>query len=194
MHHKFEREMEQTDQYLLELAVRGDGGSFGQLMERWDRKIFGFIRRYVGNREDAEDLTQNTFVKAFQNLGSLSNPSHFASWLYKIALNECRMTFRKQKGRTAVSLEDSQPEVDDRTREEISPERTLEGREKVSRLEEAFRKLPVEQREVLLMKEFQGLRFQDIADVLGIPVSTAKSRLYLGLKSLRCVLENEDEL
>lgn len=194
MHHKNEREMEQTDQCLLELALKGDGGSFGRLMERWDRKIFGFIRRYVGNREDAEDLTQNTFAKAFQNLGSLTNHKHFSSWLYKIALNECRMRFRKQKGRSAVSLEESQPEVEERTREELSPDRTFEGREKVSRVEAAFRRLPMEQREVILMKEFQGLRFQDIAEVLGIPISTAKSRLYFGLKSLRRVLENDDEL
>jgi RNA polymerase sigma-70 factor, ECF subfamily len=186
---KPEERMERSDEYLLEMAIRGDGGSFGELVRRWERRIHGFIRRYVGDREEALDLTQNTFVKAYENLDRLSNPSFFSSWLYKIALNECRMRFRRQARRRDVSIEDTGAEVEWRERDLLTPERTLVGRELVERVESAFRRLPREQREVILMKELQGLRFQDIAEILNVPLSTAKSRLYVGLKSLRKLVE-----
>ena len=186
--------MHQTDEYLLEMAIQGDGGSFGALVQRWEGKIYGFIRRYVGDREDARDLTQNTFVKAYQHLDRLSNPAYFSAWLYKIALNECRMCFRRRKGSRAVPLEETQREVDEQERVDVLPDRTFEGRERVQQLTEAFQLLPPEQREVILMKEFQGLRFQDIAAVLDIPLSTAKSRLYLGLKTLRRLMEERHDL
>ena len=136
----------------------------------------------------------NTFVKAYQHLDGLSNPAYFSAWLYKIALNECRMCFRRRKGSRAVPLEETQREVDEQERVEVLPDRTFEGRERVQQLTEAFQLLPPEQREVILMKEFQGLRFQDIAAVLDIPLSTAKSRLYLGLKTLRRLMEERHDL
>lgn len=186
--------MHQTDEYLLEMAIQGDGGSFGALVQRWEGRIYGFIRRYVGDREDARDLTQNTFVKAYQHLDRLSNPAFFSAWLYKIALNECRMCFRRKKGARSVPLEETQREVDQQEHEEVLPDRTFEGRERLARLREVFQLLPPEQREVILMKEFQGLRFQDIASVLEIPLSTAKSRLYVGLKTLRRLMEESDDV
>lgn len=186
--------MYQTDEYLLELALQGDGSSFGELVRRWERKIFGFIRRYVGNSEEARDLTQDTFTKAYKNLGRLSDPAKFSSWLYKIALNECRMGFRRQKGSYSVSLEDSQQELSRIDRDEHTPDVAFEARERVKRLRQAIENLPREQREVILMKEYQGLMFYEIAEILNIPLSTAKSRMYLGLKSLRRLMEERDEV
>ena len=89
--------MVRSEEYLLQLALEGDGASFGELAQRWQSRIFGFIHRYVGNREEAQDLTQDTFAKAYQNLDRLADPARFSSWLYKIALNECRMRFRPVK-------------------------------------------------------------------------------------------------
>lgn len=178
-----------SDEHLLELALQGDGDCFGQLVERWEGKIYGFIFRYVRNREVARDLTQDTFTKAFQNLERLSDPARFSSWLYTIALNECRMRFRSQKRVHRVSLDESRNDIQQLDRHEVTPERTYEGREKVRQMMEAFSHLPEEQRVVILMKEYQGLRFHEIADVLDIPVSTAKSRLYLGLRTLRRLME-----
>src|SRR5690606_40488229 len=98
MHQRYKasERMSVSDEHLLELALQGDGDCFGQLVERWEGKIYGFIYRYVRNREEARDLTQDTFTKAFQNLDRLSDPARFSSWLYTIALNECRMRFRRQ--------------------------------------------------------------------------------------------------
>jgi len=179
-----------TDEHLLELAVQGNGRSFGILVERWENRIFRFICRYTGSREDARDLTQDTFSKAFQNLSKLSNPARFSSWLYKIALNECRMRFRRGRGVRQVSLEDARLD-EDRTNQVSAdtPEDVAVRNEGIRKLKEAFGRLPEEQREVILMKEYEGLRFHEISGVLGIPLSTAKSRMYLGLKTLRKILE-----
>ena len=73
--------MTQIDQYLLNLALDGDADSFGMLMERWRNRIFGFIFRYIGDREDASDLTQETFTKAYQNLNRLTDPASFSAWI-----------------------------------------------------------------------------------------------------------------
>lgn len=195
MHQKeeLEKRMLQSDEYLLELAIAGDGGCFGELVERWQPRIFLFICRYVGNPEEAKDLTQNTFTKAFENLNRLSNTAHFSAWIYKIALNECRMGFRRRQRRPSVPFDESQAEVE-RTQKAVTPDLELESRERVRQVREVFQLLPKEQREVILMKEFEGLRFNDVAEILGIPVSTAKSRMYLGLRTLKRLMEGQYDL
>ena len=185
--------MDRSDQYLLELALEGDGGSFGELIERWQRRIYGFIFRYVGSREEAQDLTQDTFTKAYQNLGRLSDPARFSSWLYKIALNECRMRFRRKRHPQPVALQDCagvEPIVAERT----TPETVLVAKESLQALRKAFRRLPEEQKAVIVMKEYQGLKFHQISEILEVPLSTVKSRMYLGLKTLKKLMENSDEL
>jgi RNA polymerase sigma-70 factor (ECF subfamily) len=179
-----------TDEHLLELAVQGNGQSFGVLVERWEQRIFRFICRYTGSSDEALDLTQDTFAKAFQNLSKLSDPARFSSWLYKIALNECRMRFRRNRGIRKVSIDEAHSEAEllEISRVE-SPEDVAVRNEGVDRLKRVFGQLPEEQREVILMKEYQGLRFHEIAAILDIPLSTAKSRMYLGLKTLRKLME-----
>ena len=182
--------MERSDEYLLELALQGDGACFGELSQRWQRKIYGFIYRYVGSREEAQDLTQDTFVKAYQNLDRLSNPGRFSSWLYKIALNECRMRFRRQYNVTKVPLEEDVHGVPE-SMAVATPEAALAAKEAESVLRAAFGKLPEEQKTVILMKEYQGLKFHEISEILEVPLSTVKSRMYLGLKTLRRFLEKK---
>ncbi len=180
--------MERSDETLLSLALQGDGTCFGELAERWQSRIYRFIYRYVGSSEDARDLTQDTFAKAFQNLDRLSDRKRFSSWLYKIALNECRMRFRRSQNFQAVPFEEYvRPECEMGT--DSTPESELEAKERISVLRKAFMKLPNEQRAVIVMKEYQGLKFHEIADILETPVSTVKSRMYLGLKTLRTLME-----
>jgi RNA polymerase sigma-70 factor, ECF subfamily len=182
--------MNRSDEHLLELALQGDGASFGELSERWRRKIFSFVCRYVGNAEEAEDLTQDTFAKAFQNLDRLADPARFSSWLYKIALNECRMRFRKKKNHSHVSLADEDEAEGIDIVDGITPENRLRDKEVGLALRQAVEALPEEQREVILMKEYQNLKFQEISDITNVPLSTVKSRMYLGLKTLRRLMEN----
>jgi RNA polymerase sigma-70 factor (ECF subfamily) len=185
--------MNRSEQYLLELALQGDTACFGELIERWQRKIYGFICRYVGNSDEAQDLTQDTFTKAYSNLDRLADPERFSSWLYTIALNECRMRFRRRRRIQLVALPEEQDEVVPIPLRDHadSPEAELAIKENIEVLRKAFDELPEEQREVILMKEYQDLKFHEISDILGIPLSTAKSRMYLGLKTLRKLMENK---
>ena len=176
-----------SDENLLRSALAGDGSCFGELVSRWERRIYGFIYRYVGDREEARDLTQETFVKAYRNLGRLSDPRRFSSWLYKIALNECRMRFRRRRWDTVPLLESV--EAPRAQAAEPTPEQALASKERALMLREALEKLPEEQKTVILMKEYQGLKFREIAQVTDVPLSTVKSRMYLGLKTLRRLLE-----
>lgn len=178
-----------SDEYLLELAIAGDEACFGELIGRWQGRIFSFIYRYIGDSEDARDLTQNTFAKAYQNLGRLSEPAKFSAWVYKIALNECRMRVRKQRNLKPVPydeyVESGRADADFET-----PEKKLAAKERVEVLLEVFQDLPDEQRTVIVMKEYQGLKFHEIAEVLEVPLSTVKSRMYLGLKTLKKLMES----
>ncbi|MEE8584458.1 MAG: sigma-70 family RNA polymerase sigma factor, partial [Acidobacteriota bacterium] len=167
----------------------GDGACFGELTERWQNRIFRFISRHVGSSEAAQDLTQDTFIKAYRNLARLADHRRFSSWLYKIALNECRMRFRRGKSRLVVPY-DEQAELELERSQAPDPERQVQERERAEILRRAFQELPEEQRAVIVMKEYQGLKFHEIAEVLDTPVSTVKSRMYLGLKTLRKLMEN----
>ena len=185
--------MNRSEQYLLELALAGDTACFGELIERWQRRIYGFICRYVGNTDEAQDLTQDTFTKAYRNLDRLADPERFSSWLYTIALNECRMRFRRRRKIQLVSLPEEDGEVVPiHLRDQsASPEAKLAVKEDIQVLQQAFEGLPEEQREVILMKEYQELKFHEISDILAIPLSTVKSRMYLGLKTLKKLMENQ---
>lgn len=181
--------MNRSDEHLLELALHGDGACFGELAERWQRKIFSFVCRYVGNVEEAQDLTQDTFAKAFQNLDRLADPARFPSWLYKIALNECRMRFRRHRNVSHVSLADEDEADGVEIVDGVTPEIHLREKETTQALKEAVQALPEEQRAVILMKEYQNLKFNEISEIMNVPLSTVKSRMYLGLKTLRRLME-----
>ena len=188
--------MQRSDETLLLEAMRGDDCSFSELVRRWEKKIFGFVFRYTRSHEDSQDVVQTTFIKAYNSLDKLQDTGSFSSWLYSIALNECRISFRKKSSirRRELSLGD-QDDDDSLVPEAVqgvdgvTPEQILAGREELNRLGEAFYRLPPEQREVILMREYQGFRFREIAGILEVPLSTVKSRLYLGLKTLRRFME-----
>ncbi|RPI28837.1 MAG: sigma-70 family RNA polymerase sigma factor [Acidobacteria bacterium] len=183
--------MNRSDDHLLALALQGDGACFGELAERWQRRIFSFVCRHVGNVEEAQDLTQDTFAKAYQNLDRLTDPARFSSWLYKIALNECRMRFRRGRNITHISLEKEDESEGIDIADATTPERHLADKEKSLLLKEAFQALPEEQRSVILMKEYQNLKFHEISEIMNVPLSTVKSRMYLGLKTLRRLMEKK---
>lgn len=187
--------MEFSDEYLVRKYLDGDVSQFNILIERWQKRIFNFVYRNIGDYEEARDLTQNTFAKAFLKIKELDDIGRFSSWLYKIALNECRMTFRRTKGKQKVPLEiydqSETQEIELRkvmSQVEETPEEGLRRKEDAGRLREVIQLIPDEQRLVIVMKEYENLKFQEIADVLDVPLSTVKSRMYLGLKTLKRLL------
>lgn len=186
-----------TDDQLIGRFLGGDVEAFNTLMWRWQKPIYNFVLRYLGNIEDAKDITQRSFIKAYKNLRYLKDPRKFSSWLYQIALNLCKDESKSRYKQSRSSLDmlqeesnfDISNETDDSAFKPHSPERTLQRVELRALLERALKQIPEEQKTVVIMKEFQGLKFVEIAEILDLPVNTVKSRMYYGLHALRKILD-----
>jgi RNA polymerase sigma-70 factor (ECF subfamily) len=169
------------DRKIIERVLAGDTNAFNLLVWQWEKPIYNYVLRMVRSPEDSMDLCQETFLKAFRELGSLKDRDRFSAWLYRIAHNVCFSRFRRDQGKTFVELD---PEFGARR----AP---IENRLAV---EKALADLPEDQREVVVLKIYQGLKFDEIARIQGAPVSTVKSRLYMGFEKLRSALgETGDE-
>jgi RNA polymerase sigma-70 factor (ECF subfamily) len=177
-----------TDEELVAAFQGGDASAFDALVGRWDRKIQGAIYRVLGPSEDSRDLCQEVFLKAYRALGTFKQEARFSSWLYQIALNACRDRLRRRRGRTQVSLDDLEG-VHQPLQAGPSALELVEARDLARAVQAAMDTLPHEQREVIALKEYQGLTFVEIAEALEVPVSTVKTRLYRGLGQLRVQLE-----
>jgi RNA polymerase sigma-70 factor (ECF subfamily) len=181
-----------SDEELVEEFQRGDAYAFDVLVGRWDRKIQGAIYRIMGPEEDVRDLCQETLLKAYRALGTFKKEARFSSWLYQIALNVCRDRMRRRKSRPQVSLDELMEAGEIApTGRGPSPLELIEARDLSRAVAAAVESLPQEQREVVVLKEYQGLTFLEIAQALDVPISTVKTRLYRGLSLLRQRLERQ---
>jgi RNA polymerase sigma-70 factor, ECF subfamily len=178
--------MVRSDEDLVAAVRAGDSSAFDVLVRRWDRKIQGAAYRVLGSDDEARDVSQEAFLKAYRGLPGFKGEARFSSWLYQIALNLCRDRLRRRKGRELVSIEDVTAVVVDSG---PSAADIVESRDRARRVAAAVEALSADQREVIVLKEYEGLTFPEIGEVLGIPVSTVKTRLYRGLVQLRALLE-----
>ncbi len=176
-----------TDEELVARSIRGDAESFNQLILRWERPIYALAYRTLGREEDARDICQETFLRAFRALPGFRGQAKFSSWLYRIALNLCRDWMRRER-RAPIA----QPPEDVDLMElaaAAEPSESIEdliARRDLSRaVERVMATLPEEQRTAIVLKEYHGLTFQEIADLIGCPLSTVKTRLYQGLTVVR---------
>jgi RNA polymerase sigma-70 factor (ECF subfamily) len=182
-----------TDEELVARSIEGDQDSFNQLIVRWERPIYGLAYRVIGREEDARDVVQETFLRAFRALPGFKGQAKFSSWLYRIALNLCRDWIRRQK-RTPVVAAPEGVDIIELAAEQgpVESIETLVVRKQLSEtVAEAMQHLPEEQRTAIILKEYHGLTFQEIADLQGCPLSTVKTRLYQGLSVLRRRLEQQ---
>jgi RNA polymerase sigma-70 factor (ECF subfamily) len=176
-----------TDEELVARSKTGDIDSFNQLVKRWERPIFALAYRTLGREEDARDITQETFLRAFRALSGFKGDAKFSSWLYRIALNLCRDWMRKERRAPLVAVPEG-VEVEQIAAEQGSFETVedLAARAELSReVAKAMERLPAEQRQAIILKEYHGLTFQEIADLMKCPLSTVKTRVYQGLSTLR---------
>jgi RNA polymerase sigma-70 factor (ECF subfamily) len=180
-----------TDEELVDAFQGGDLAAFDVLVYRWDRKIQAAIFRIMGTEEEARDLCQETFLRAYRALGSFKGEARFSSWLYQIALNLCRDRMRRTKGRTLVSLDELEEAGNGLLQKGPTPLELVEAGDMSRAVASAVAALPAEQREVIVLKEYQDLTFVEIAEILGVPLSTVKTRLYRGLGQLRHRLERQ---
>ncbi len=180
-----------NDEQMVERALSGDPEAFGEIVRRWERRIFALAYGMLGREEDARDATQETFLAAFRNLRGFRGDARVSSWLHRIAVNQCITRQRRAKVRGETALEDEAEKnasvfalpID------ASPARSAEAIERNRAVRKAVVSLPPDLRQVVVMKEFEELTFQQIADALEIPLSTVKSRLYTALRQLQLRLQ-----
>ena len=180
-----------SDEELVSRSIGGDAESFNQLVLRWERPIYALAYRVIGREEDARDVCQETFLRAFRALGGFRGQAKFSSWLYRIAMNLCRDWVRRQRRTPVVQLPEDVDVIElAASREPTEPIEELVARRDLTRVvEKAMARLPEEQRTAIILKEYHGLTFQEIADLVGCPLSTVKTRLYQGLTVLRRQLD-----
>ena len=179
--------MASTDEERVARATAGDQDCFNQLVARWERPIYALAYRTLGRDEDARDVTQETFLRAFRSIGGFRGQAKFSSWLYRIALNLCRDWIRRERRAPIVQPPEDVDVMELAAASEPSESiEDLVARKDLSRaVERAMALLPDEQRTAIVLKEYHGLTFQEIAELLGCPLSTVKTRLYQGLTVLR---------
>lgn len=172
------------DALLVRETLEGNQLSFQLLVERYQDRIFGLARHYTRSSVELEDLVQDTFIKAYRRLDSFQHQSSFSTWLYRIAVNTC-LDFLKRRGRSPVqAVEDpelvgSGPSDGRRSGSDLgAPDARLEREEIAEVTREALEELPEIFRTVLVLREFDEMAYQDIADTLGISIGTVESRLF----------------
>ena len=182
-----------TDEELVAMSQDGDVQAFNMLAQRWEGSLYQYVRRSVGNPDEARDLCQEALTKAYQNIERLRDGDKFKSWVHHIALNLCRDRFRTQKARTELRS------LDDVTVDELelassegrleSPDTTAVRGQLADLMAESLSLLPPDQKNAIMLREYHGFTSQEIAEITGVPSATVRTRIFYGLKSLRRALE-----
>ncbi|MCK5149109.1 sigma-70 family RNA polymerase sigma factor [bacterium] len=186
-----------TDSVLVTRFLDGDIQAFNLLVMRWERPLYNFIWRQTGDEETAKDITQMAFIRIYKQLKRLKDPDKFSSWAYRIANNLCFDEFRSRKRKKTQAL-DTMTDIQlnkaaHQHHSHLPAPDLMAHRNHVGELlKDSLQKLPAEQRVVIVMKQYQELKFTEIAEILNESVNTVKSRLYYGLKAMRKHLEDAD--
>ncbi len=185
-----------SDAEVVRVVLAGDTGAYRALVERYQERVYAVLYGMLRNREDARDLTQETFVRAFQNLSRFQGQSSFYTWVYRIAMNVGVDHLRRQKQRAHEAFEEGVA-----TREmggamsegahRDGPARHLERKRLHAKLLDALQALPEDQRQIVVLREVDGLSYKEISDVLDIPEGTVMSRLFYARKKLQAALTED---
>ncbi len=181
-----------TDRELVTRAGAGDQEAFEQLVRDNQNRVYSLAVRLVGDREEAADLAQEAFLKAWQGLSSFQGESSFSTWIYRLTTNVCidylRRKKRRQEVEPAVSLDDEDSGWAEPADAGQDPQRKLEEAERSRALSRGLERLPEHQRQVLVMRELSGLSYQEIGAATGLDLGTVKSRIARARLALRKIL------
>jgi RNA polymerase sigma-70 factor (ECF subfamily) len=192
---------DQADEDLMVLYQKGEVRAFEVLLSRHRKPVYNFILRFVGDRETAEDLLQEAFMRVIKGAEAYKRQAKFTTWLYTIARNLCVDQTRRRKHRKHASLdapmdasEESGTLMDVIPGNEMASDRKSVNKQLHETMQRAIEGLSEEQREVFLMREFLDMPFKQIADVVGVPENTVKSRMRYALEKLRLELDEYKDL
>ena len=180
---------QKKEKEIIKLILKGNRDSYTFLVDRYKGPIFNLAYRMTGNDQDADDLAQETFVKAYEALKRFNLKKRFYPWLYTIALNLIRNHLKRRKASFTENADRIAPDQWDRDLN--NPEKVMVSDQKTERLAFYLQKLPLGLREALVLRFYQDLPFEDIADILDISLSSAKMRVYRGLEKLRFFFEGD---
>lgn len=180
-----------TDEQIVKLAVEENPDAFGEIVKRWERKIFALCFGMLKREDEAKDATQEAFIAAYKNLDRFRGEAKVSSWLHRIAVNQCLTRKRREKTRSESFFDESESAEEKvfEAPETVSPAHKTEKNERLQAVRLAVQTLPPDLKQVIIMKEFEEMTFQEISDAMDMPLSTVKSRLYTALKQLRMKLE-----
>lgn len=180
------------DGHLIDEALLGKPEAFGQLVCRYQDRLFNSMVRVTGCPAEAEDVVQDAFVQAFTKLDRFKRESQFFTWLYRIAFNASVSRHRKKK--PTVSIDRQRDAVGAEPPDASEPVgAALERKEQTAQLESALRALPDDQRNILVLRELEDQSYESIAEILGLPVGTVRSRLHRARKHLHEILKSQHE-
>ncbi len=182
--------MEQ-EQELLDRCLAGEDSAWEALLKAYTRKIYNLCYRFTGRVEEAEDVTQEVFIKVFQTLKSYhAAQGSFGTWLNRVARNHLVDHYRRaRKDRVTSSLEDELPEAEQQPSPQMEPTGQVESRERREVLQQALDKLSPDLREAVILRDLHDLDYEEIAQVLSVPQGTVKSRINRGRLELGRVLK-----
>jgi RNA polymerase sigma factor (sigma-70 family) len=180
---------------LIERALLGDQKSYSEIVSRYHEQIYHFIYRMVKDTAQAEDLAQETFIKAFRALATFNSDYAFSTWLYKIAANNCIDFFRKKKLKTfsldtPIQVKDGEVHRDFADREQ-TPEHEIMSRERTNQIQFAIDSLPVKYKEAILLRHSKDKSYEEIAEELSIPLGTVKVRIFRAREMLKSKLKDQ---
>ena len=176
-----------SEKEIIERVLGGDANAFEELVLRYEKTVYSLAVRMVSDREDAADMTQEAFIKAYNSLSSFRGDSRFSVWLYRITTNVCLDFLRSKSRKQQVSLtvsdddEDAQLDIPDR---KADPEEQLMKRLGMQSLSEGLKLLPDKQRQILVMRELGGMSYAEIGAALSLEEGTVKSRIFRARKRL----------
>lgn len=177
------------------MSQDGNVQAFNALAQRWEGSVYQYVRRSVGNPEEARDLCQEALTKAYQNIERLRDGEKFKAWVHHIALNLCRDRFRTQKARTELrSLDDlgvDELELAESEGRMESPDVSRVRASLAELVRGSLQGLPPDQKNAIVLREYHGFSSQEIAEITGVPAATVRTRIFYGLKSLRRALEEQ---
>ncbi len=174
---------ELTDEEVIKLVLAGEREAYGIIVERYQKVIFNLMYRMCGSIEEASDLTQDVFVKAYEKLASFKEGKRFFPWLYAIGINRAKNFLRDSKVRATVSVDNFERQTS--STHILHEEDKICNRLDIQRVYKALQEIPYEYREAVILRYREGCSLQDIADALGISLSAAKMRVYRGLEKLK---------
>ena len=187
--------MKETDSNLINQAKAGDSKAYDKLLKKYKNSVYNLVIRMVRNSHEAEDLTQEAFIKAFNSLSSFNEEFAFSTWLYKIATNNCIDFFRKRKLQTysldkPIQYKDSeiQHEIPD---PDLTPEKSIEASERSIIIRDAINNLPEKYRKAIELRHSEEKSYEEISDILRLPLGTVKARIFRAREMLNKALKNK---